>query len=82
MPIGIQFVAGLGEDELLLRLSRQIETEQSWLDEWPPVALGESPPEPVTECMNLLIINPNTSSSVTEKIRLVAEQAAAPGTRD
>ena len=40
-----------------------------------------SPPEPVTECMNLLIINPNTSSSVTEKIRSVAEQAAAPGTK-
>ena len=43
MPIGIQFVAGLGEDELLLRLSQQIETEQSWLDDWPPVALGEPP---------------------------------------
>ena len=43
LPIGMQFVAGLGEDELLLRLSQQIETEQSWLDEWPPVALGEPP---------------------------------------
>ena len=43
LPIGIQFVAGLGEDELLLRLSQQIETEQGWLDEWPPVALGEPP---------------------------------------
>ena len=40
LPIAIQFVAGLGEDEILLRLSQQIETEQSWLDEWPPVALG------------------------------------------
>ena len=40
-----------------------------------------SPPEPVTERMNLLIINPNTSSSVTEKIRSVAEQAAAPSTK-
>ena len=43
LPIGIQFVAGLGEDELFLRLSQQFEIEQSWLDEWPPVALGEPP---------------------------------------
>ena len=43
LPIGIQFVAGLGEDEVLLRLSQQIETEQSWREKWPPVALGEYP---------------------------------------
>ena len=39
LPIGIQFVGAFAADELLLRLSQQIETGQSWLDEWPCVAL-------------------------------------------
>ena len=42
LPIGIQFVAGFAADELLLRLSRQVETEQSWLDDWPPMARGDA----------------------------------------
>ncbi len=40
MPIGIQFVANLGADELLLRLARQIEIRQSWLDQWPEIAFS------------------------------------------
>jgi aspartyl-tRNA(Asn)/glutamyl-tRNA(Gln) amidotransferase subunit A len=43
MPIGIQFVGNFGQDELLLRLAQQIENEQSWLDEWPPIAFGDHP---------------------------------------
>ncbi len=42
LPIGIQLVADFAADELLLRLSQQVETEQSWLDEWPPMARGDA----------------------------------------
>jgi len=38
MPIGIQFVGGFGQDELLLQLAQQIEDKQSWLGQWPTVA--------------------------------------------
>ena len=38
LPIGIQFVGGMGEDHLLLRLAQQIETLQGWLDQWPAVS--------------------------------------------
>jgi aspartyl-tRNA(Asn)/glutamyl-tRNA(Gln) amidotransferase subunit A len=39
LPVGIQFVGNSGDDELLLRLARQIESEQGWLDIWPEIAL-------------------------------------------
>jgi len=38
LPIGIQFVASSGDDELLLRLAQQIEIEQGWPDMWPEIA--------------------------------------------
>ena len=44
MPIGIQFVGDFGRDELLLRLAQQVENEQSWLDEWPPIAFLDQAP--------------------------------------
>lgn len=39
MPIGIQFVGNMGKDEQLLQLAQQIEMRQSWLDQWPGIAL-------------------------------------------
>ncbi len=38
LPIGIQLVAGLGEEDLLLRLARQIEIAAPWNDRVPAVS--------------------------------------------
>ena len=38
LPVGVQFAGKFGQDELLLRLARQIENEQSWLGRWPEIA--------------------------------------------
>lgn len=38
LPIGIQFVAGMGRDELLLQLAAQVERAQGWMDQWPGIA--------------------------------------------
>jgi amidase len=37
LPIGVQLVAGLGHDELLLRVAEQLETAAGWLDRVPNV---------------------------------------------
>lgn len=38
LPIGVQFVAGIGQEDLLLRLARQIEIAAPWNDRMPPVS--------------------------------------------
>jgi aspartyl-tRNA(Asn)/glutamyl-tRNA(Gln) amidotransferase subunit A len=40
MPIGVQFVGDLGEEELLLRLARQVEDRQGWLEQWPAISFS------------------------------------------
>ncbi len=41
LPVGIQFAAKRNEDELLLRLARQLELAQPWAERRPPVWSGE-----------------------------------------
>ncbi len=41
LPVGIQFAAKTNEDGLLLRLARQLELAQPWLQRRPPVWPGE-----------------------------------------
>ena len=38
LPIGVQLVAGLGQEDLLLRLARQIEIASPWDDRAPPIS--------------------------------------------
>lgn len=37
LPLGIQLVAALGREDLLLRVSAQLEEANPWADRWPPV---------------------------------------------
>jgi amidase len=37
LPIGIQLVAAVGREDLLLRVAAQLEQERPWRDRWPPV---------------------------------------------
>lgn len=37
-PIGIQFVAQSGADEVLIAIARDLEANEGWKDRWPPIA--------------------------------------------
>ncbi|CAM5672675.1 Amidase OS=Streptomyces tendae OX=1932 GN=GUR47_23550 PE=3 SV=1 [Streptomyces tendae] len=47
LPIGMQFAAGYGREDLLFRLAGQLEQAQPWSDRTPAVWAGD-PPVPVT----------------------------------
>lgn len=38
LPIGVQMIGAFGQDELLLRLARQIESDKNWSTHWPAMA--------------------------------------------
>src|SRR5262249_37397833 len=42
LPIGIQFVAAFGREDLLLRIGRVLETEIGWQHRQPPVHAGRA----------------------------------------
>ena len=44
LPIGVQFVAGLGQEDLLLRLARQVEIAAPWSDRPPPISAASLVP--------------------------------------
>jgi amidase len=37
LPIGVQFVAAMGREDLLIRLASQLENEVRWSDRRPPI---------------------------------------------
>jgi amidase len=38
LPIGVQFVAAYGREDLLVRVAAQLEQAQPWSGRWPPLA--------------------------------------------
>lgn len=40
LPIGTQLVADIGREDILLRLSSQLEQARPWVDRRPPVLAG------------------------------------------
>ncbi|MHB1520519.1 MAG: amidase [Ferrimicrobium sp.] len=42
LPIGIQFVAAYGREDLLIRLGSWFESALGWADRWPTLALGST----------------------------------------
>ncbi|MCW5953975.1 MAG: hypothetical protein KIT69_17125, partial [Propionibacteriaceae bacterium] len=47
LPIGIQIVAGHGQDMRVLRISAAIEAARPWGHRWPDLATASAVPEPV-----------------------------------
>lgn len=41
LPVGVQFIADFAQEEMLLRLARQLEQAKPWWDRLSPVATGE-----------------------------------------
>jgi len=37
LPVGVQLVAAMGREDLLIRIASQLEQEQPWIDRLPPV---------------------------------------------
>ena len=40
LPLGVQLVAAVGREDVLVRVASQLEAAQPWADRWPPVTRG------------------------------------------
>ena len=73
LPVGMQIIAARGQDRQLLEAAKAIEAVLA-------VALRWHLPHFLKDAMRILVLNPNTSQGITERLMAAARPAAAAGT--